>query len=98
MPINKIGSFPLVVNPSMLQAVTKIYRHRASTYVNLERSTLAVLKQRAADLGISPADIHGCPTRRQPWIDAIRAAEPQKQMEVALRPGAVFAYNSDAYL
>ena len=47
MPINKIGSFPLLVNPSMLQAVTKIYRHRASTYVNPERSTLAVLKQRA---------------------------------------------------
>ena len=97
MPINSIGSFPLAVNPSMLQAVTKIYRRHASTLVNPERLRLADLKLRAADLGIYPADI-GDNARRQPWIDAIRAAEPQMQTEVALWPGALFAYNSDAYL
>lgn len=98
VPINWIGTFPSIVNPSMLQAVTKIYRHRAAMYVNPERLRLADLKVRAAGLGISPADIDGNIAQRQPWIDAIRAAEPQMQTEIALWPGAVFAYNVDAYL
>lgn len=98
MPINVIGTFPSVVNPSMLQAVTKIYRRRAAMYINPERLRLADLMLRASSLGIGLADIDGDARRRQPWIDAIRAAEPHIQRELELRPGAVFARNVDAYL